>query len=900
MKDELFHYGVKFRSGRYPYGSGDNPFQHDGSFSAYVHELEKSEMCKGLSKSQREKKIADLLDISIDNLRAKIAQDTYNARNGNIQKALEMYETGKSYSEIGREMGLNPSSVRSLLSEPVRIRAQALNNTVGALERAVDERKYIDVSKGVQLQLGVTQDRMEKATQILYDQGYELYNMRVPQLTTGNYTTLRVLAPPGTTYDEVYKNLDKIRLPVEYTENNGLTYREKVKPVQINSDRVAVRYAEDGGTNKDGVIELRRGVEDLNLGASHYAQVRIALDNGTYLKGMAVYSDNIPDGVDILFNTHKHKGTPLEDVAKTQKKNDPNNPFGASIKTDDQLNLIQRHYIGEDGKEHLSALNIIREEGDWGEWKKTLASQFLSKQPKELARKQLNLSLAEKNEEYEKILELTNPTIKKKYLLDFAESCESDAVDLKAAALPKQKSHVILPFPDMDDNKIYAPGYQNGEEVILIRYPHQGIFELPRLIVDNRNKDAKSLLGNSVDAVGISPKTAMQLSGADFDGDSVTVIPTRGNEIKTKKLLKGLENFDPKEMYPEVPGMKYMKNTNMEMGKISNLVTDMTIKGANEEELARATRHAQVIIDAEKHHLNYKQSEIDNGIAELKRIYQGGGGASTLVSSAKSEIRVPKRSGYNIDPDTGEKVYREKHETYEEFKKDPVTNEWYSTGVTKERTNKSTKMAEAKDARTLSSGTPIEEVYASYANKLKAMANEARKEYLATPDIKRSPSAAKTFASEVESIKEKLINAEKNKPLERQAQIIAGAEMRMRMAAEPGLSADKDAYKKAKNLAIANARSMVGAGKEYIKLDDREWLAIQSGAISASMLREVMTNSDSDYLRDLAMPKNKREISTATKNRIKSMSNSGYTIDEIADQIGVSTTSVSNIIIGKA
>ena len=892
MKDELFHYGVKFRSGRYPYGSGDNPFQHDGSFSSYVNDLKKSGM--------KEKEIAKLLDISIDNLRAKIAQDTVNARNGNIQKALELYEAGKSYSEIGREMGLNPSSVRSLLSEPVRIKAQALNNTVGALERAVNERKYIDVSKGVQLQLGVTQDRMEKATQILYDQGYELYNMRVPQLTTGNYTTLRVLAPPGTTYDEVYKNLDKIRLPVEYTENNGLTYREKVKPVEVSTDRVAVRYAEDGGVDKDGVIELRRGIEDLNLGASHYAQVRIALDNGTYLKGMAVYGDNMPDGVDIMFNTNKHKGTPLKDVAKAQKPDDPNNPFGASLKTDDQLSLIQRHYIGEDGKEHTSALNIIREEGDWGEWKKTLASQFLSKQPKELARKQLNLSLAEKNEEYEKILELTNPTIKKKYLLDFAESCESDAVDLKAAALPKQKSHVILPFPNMDDNKIYAPGYQNGEEVILIRYPHGGTFEIPRLVVDNRNKEAKALLGNSVDAVGISPKVASQLSGADFDGDSVTVIPTRGNEIRTRSALKGLEGFDPKETYPEVPGMKKMTRTNMEMGKISNLISDMTIKGASEDELARAVRHSMVVIDAEKHHLNYKQSEIDNGIAELKKTYQNGGGASTLISSAKSETRVPKRSGYNIDPDTGEKVYREKHETYEEFKKDPDTNEWYSTGKIKERTNKSTKMAETKDARTLSSGSPIEEVYASYANKLKGMANEARKEYLATPDIKRSPSAAKTFAPEVESIKEKLITAEKNKPLERQAQIIAGAEMRMRMAAEPSLSVDKDAHKKAKNLAIANARSMVGAGKEYIKLNEREWLAIQSGAISASMLREVMTNSDSDYLRDLAMPKNKREISTATKNRIKSMSNSGYTIDEIADQIGVSTTSVSNIIIGKA
>jgi DNA-binding CsgD family transcriptional regulator len=890
--DELYHYGIKFRSGRYPYGSGKDPFQHDGSFAGYVNDLKNN---LGWS----EKEIAKKLGISIDNLRAKVAIDTYNARKGNINQALELYEQGKSYSQIAREMNMNPSSVRSLLSESVRLKTVALENTARALEKAVKRDKYIDVSKGVELQLGISQDRLDKATQVLYDQGYELYNMRVPQLTTGNYTTMKVLVPPGTTYNEVYKNINQVRLPVEYTENNGQTYREKVKPVEIDKKRVAVRYAEDGGIDKDGVIELRRGVEDLDLGNAHYAQVRIALDNGKYIKGMAVYGDNMPPGKDIIFNTNKHKNTPFDDVFKEQKKDDPNNPFGSSLKTDDELNLIQRHYVGKDGKEHTSALNIVREEGDWGEWKKTLASQFLSKQPKELAKKQLNLSLAEKAEEFEKIKELTNPTIRKKYLIDFAESCDSDAVDLKAAALPKQKSHVILPFPDMPENRIYAPNYKNGEEVILVRYPHGGTFEIPSLIVDNKNKAAKKLLGNASDVVGIHPKAAAQLSGADFDGDSVMVIPRRGNEITAKSPLKGLENFDPKEAYPEVKGMKKMTRTDMEMGKISNLITDMNIKGADEKELARAVRHSMVVIDAKKHSLNYKQSEIDNGIAELKKIYQNGGGTSTLISRAKSTEYVPKRSGYDIDPNTGEKVWREKHETYEVKKKNPDTGEWISTGETKERTVKSTKMAEAKDARELSSGSPIEEVYASYANKLKAMANEARKESIMTDDIKRSPSAAKAYEKEVASIKDKLTVAKKNAPLERQAQVIANAEVKLRVADNPALETDKDAYKKAKNLALANARSMVGAGKQYIKLTDKEWEAIQANAISATMLKEVMQNSDSDHMRELAMPKQKMEISNATKNRIKMMDNSGYTLQEIAEQLEISTTSISNVLTGK-
>ena len=77
-----------------------------------------------------------------------------------------------------------------------------------------------------------------------------------------------------------------------------------------------VRYADDVGSDgvkgieKDGVIELRRGVEDLDLNGNRYAQVRILVDGTHYLKGMAVYSDDMPDGVDVVFNTNKKKGTP--------------------------------------------------------------------------------------------------------------------------------------------------------------------------------------------------------------------------------------------------------------------------------------------------------------------------------------------------------------------------------------------------------------------------------------------------------------------------------------------------------------------------------------------------------------------------------------------------------------
>src|SRR5690606_21658099 len=104
---------------------------------------------------------------------------------------------------------------------------------------------------------------------------------------------------------------------------------------------------------------------------------------------------------------------------------------------------------------------------------------------------------------------------------------------------------------------------------------------------------------------------------------------------------------DSKREYPAYEGMPKMtaKQKQSEMGKVSNLITDMTIKGANTNEIARAVRHSMVVIDAEKHNLNYKQSAIDNGISQLKQKYQGGAdkGASTLISRTTSEQRVPTR-----------------------------------------------------------------------------------------------------------------------------------------------------------------------------------------------------------------------------------------------------------------
>ena len=497
----------------------------------------------------------------------------------------------------------------------------------------------------------------------------------------------------------------------------------------MDSKRLQIRYAEDGGIHKDGVIELRRGVKDLDLGNSHYAQVRILVDDNKYLKGMALYSDNMPKGVDVVFNTNKNKTVSKEDVMKSIHTEDPNNPFGSLIKANGQS-----YYTDKDGKKQLSLINKRAEEGDWNEWKDYLPSQFLAKQSMTLIKKQLNLAKDNRIAEFDEIRSLTNPTVKKTLLKSFSDDCDAAAVHLKAAALPRQKYQVLLPITDMKDNEVYAPNYKNGEKVALIRFPHGGTFEIPILTVNNKHQNAKKTLGNALDAIGINSKVAERLSGADFDGDTVMTIPISSKaKITSTSPLKGLEGFDPKMQYPYRDGMKTMKNTPTEMGKISNLITDMTLKGATPDELARAVGHSMVIIDAEKHKLDYKQSEVDNGISSLKKKYQGTideegkyhEGAATLLSRAKGQEQVVKRKGSPIiNEKTGEQTYKEVQEEYIDKK-----------GNSKIRTQISTKMAETKDAITLSSGTPQEEAYADYANKMKALANHARKEVINTKMI---------------------------------------------------------------------------------------------------------------------------------------------------------------------
>lgn len=885
-EDILMHYGVKRRSGRYPWGSGENPYQHSGDFLSRVEELQ--------SQGMSEKAIAEAIGLSTTDLRMQVRVAKHERRALEADRARSLRDDGLSLNEIAREMGYsNDSSIRSLLNENTAASKNRAKATADILKKELEEKRMLDVGAGVERELNVSANTLKEALFILETEGYNVYGVGIPQVTNkGKQTNTPVLTKPDVAYKDVYQNMGDIQSVGDYySTDSGLTFNKIQYPASIDSKRVDIRYGDQGGTDKDGVIEIRRGVEDLSLGNSHYAQVRILVDGTHYLKGMAIYSDDLPDGVDIVFNTNKKSGTDKMKVLKAIK-DDPDNPFGAAIKANGQST-----YIGKDGKEHLSAINKLKEEGDWDKMSKNLSSQFLSKQPVQLIKRQLDLTYKDSVAEFDEIRSLDNPTIKKKMLLDFADQCEGAAVHLKAAALPRQSTQVILPVTALKDTEVYAPGYKNGEQVALIRYPHGGTFEIPVLTVNNKNKSAISILGKNItDAIGINPKVAERLSGADFDGDQVVVIPTNDRvRIKSTRALPDLVGFDPKTQYSTEgkTGVKLMSESQKQkqMGMVSNLITDMTLKGANESEIARAVKHSMVVIDAVKHELDYKQSEKDNGIAELKKKYQGYttsdgkevGGASTLLSRRKQTTEVPERRGSGIiDPDTGVVTYKESGRTYTD-----------KSGKTKAATTKVSIILNEPDVRNLSSGTLQEEYYADYANKMKALANQARKEYKTTGNLKRSASAASVYRQEADSLKAKLNVAAKNAPKERRAQAIANSQVKAKMQENPDMT--KEEVRKASQLAITNARVAVGASSKESKIEitDREWEAIQAGAISDSQLSQILRYADADKLRERATPRTTTQLSTAKINRLKAMAGSGFTNAEIAEALGISSSSVS-------
>lgn len=1006
-------------SGRYPFGQGNRPHQHDWDYYSRWEKFKKAGMTDSqianamgiykLDKDGNPIKNSKTGEYIPDTTRLKAEkQIATNHKKMDEFDEIDWYDnhinpaTGKTYttSEIARIIGINESSVRSKRATHEAGNQGKVFETANKLKEVANAKGMIDIGSGVELSLDVSPDRLSTALEVLKKEGYNVYNIHIKQVngSNGAETTIRTLCPPGVTFDDANKNKLNIKTFADYEGTDDVaTLKGWQDPVRVKLDRVSVLFDEEGGTERDGMIQIRAvrdkdgnlvaACPDLSLGNAKYAQVRIATEGDHYIKGMAVYSEDLPAGKDILVNSNKSIKKGVEGALKNMDVG-AMNPFGATV--------IQSEYKDpKTGEKKLSAIQIVgaptrdnsdaHVEGRWMDWSKNLPSQFLAKQSLGLVKQQLTLKSRQVEDDFDTIQSLTNPVVKKKLLESFADECDSAAVELKASPIAGQSTHVLLPVKSLKDNEIYAPKYPNGTTVALVRFPHAGPFEIPILTVNNNNKEAKSFMNNAKDAVGINHNVADKLSGADFDGDTAIVIPmtkktsdgfVKVTNIKSAPSLPHMEGFNTNEYSisnprfanntkvnaegETVPTWKKMtsRQKGIEMGKASNLITDMYARGCEDpEELSRAVRYSMVVIDAQKHDLNWKQAKKDYQIDELKKKYQmkddgKWGGASSLMSRAKSEASVKKRAmNYDIDPETGEKIFKapNKTTTVERVRvkaeapvgykwvdangvshrsktfKDSEGNDIYKTetgkvvknkdgtysydkgngkevwtwGKTKDIMQKSTAMYEAKDARELLSTNPneIERAYADYANHMKTMGNNARKAVLSARKevsaTKKDPVAAKKYAKEVKSLQEKLVVALKNAPKERQAQVIATAMVNAEYDKNPQMG--KDERKKVKNQALKYAREKTGASKTRVTFTDKEWEAVQHNAVSPSFLDRLLDNADQDNYTRLAMPKN-NELSAAKQARIKSLYNAGWTYEEIQQAVGVSTSTIAKYV----
>lgn len=963
-------------SGRHPFGSGDNPHQHD--LDLYY------ELTKLRNSGYSDDDIAKVWNMNTNEFRKQRTLSTSAYKMYRYEEAKILFEKGSSNIDIANKLNCTEGTVRNMRKQydaGVEVKETKLGATKTLLkgELAKYENKepvsIIDVGDGSERYIGVSQVMKDNALEALKREGYVLHTIQVAQVNNfKNKTTVKILAKVNADWDSLdtkyttglnpdnedemkrmvaryaYAHLDEIH-PISDTlviKDDSAVVKTIKPPVSVDSNRIKVAYADDpvdGETNlaREGTMVLRPSAADLTMtnydanNITHYAQVRIGVDGTHYLKGMAMLGNesDFPDGVDIIFYTKKSSSVPKMDVFKRMKTIydddgnkiiDPENPFGAAIKANGQ-----RTYLDADGNERQSCVNILKEEGDWNEYSKSLAAQFLSKQSLPLIKDRLNASMDDVKDQLDQISKIENPAVRKKFLEEFADNCDTHAHELDAAAVSGQLTQVLLPIPSVPSGQIYAPNFKDGDKVALIRYPHAGIFEIPYLTVNNKIPGAVAALGKCKDAVGVNKETLDQLSGADTDGDTAVIIPESslapGTRVDHMPYLEGLVGYDPQEDVPYVEGVtrknpewdgigkegKTMtkRERGQQMGYTTNLIMDMTAQGCEVDDLTRAVKHSMVVVDAYKHGLDWRASEEKYGITELKMKYQGSrrGGGSTIFTRAGGGARVNdfklgqyqidengKKHLVTIDSKTGEPLYRDTGETYIDKK-----------GVERNSTTEITKMAKAwregKDAFSLVSEwrTDKEVAYAEYSNAMHQLANNTRLIVNNMEGQAQNKEARQQYQAEIASINEKLITAQMNAPRERLAQMQATSVINAKLRANPAIREDEEELKKLKKFQLNQARARTGAsGKETrIHLTAKEYEAINAGAIGSTTLDKVLAKCDSETLRELAMPKTEATtLNDAQIARLKMAYNGGQNVTQaqLAEQFGISVSTVNRLL----
>ena len=244
VEEMLMHYGMPRRSGRYPYGSGEDPYQHGRDFLGRVDELRKKNFTYTDPQTGKtysgDTAIAKSMGLSTTQFRTEIGLAKDERRMLDVARAKSLQKDGKGATEIGREMGIPESTVRSLLNEKSEARMHQAQKTADFLKARMKEVEadggMIDIGVGVERELGISKEKLQQAVYILEREGYNVYSGRIPQVTNpGQYTTQKVLCPPGSKHSDIY-NFDKIHSLNEYTSrDDGETFTKFVYPKSMDS-----------------------------------------------------------------------------------------------------------------------------------------------------------------------------------------------------------------------------------------------------------------------------------------------------------------------------------------------------------------------------------------------------------------------------------------------------------------------------------------------------------------------------------------------------------------------------------------------------------------------------------------------------------------------------------------
>ena len=165
----LAHYGTPRHSGRYPWGSGDNPYQHNADFLKTVREMK--------AKGKSEKEIAASMGLKTTEFRNKQSIYVNAEKVDRINRAMKLKEHGYSNVKIAELMfnaASKESTVRSLLNQGEKLKEDTCINTAEALAKKVGTKNFVDVGTGVEREIGITKTRLDVSLQILKEAGYEV------------------------------------------------------------------------------------------------------------------------------------------------------------------------------------------------------------------------------------------------------------------------------------------------------------------------------------------------------------------------------------------------------------------------------------------------------------------------------------------------------------------------------------------------------------------------------------------------------------------------------------------------------------------------------------------------------------------------------------------------------